>query len=162
MSACMALICGFVASSPAQAEVYSWTDENGVTHFSETPPPDGREAQVEDIPDAVPGYVEDESGVDPDSVFEDPASPGSAGTEDTMSAADLKRQELAERRTERQEEQKAIESACRQAEARLAQIEPARRVFYTNEEGETVRMDDEERVDEVDQLHDFIDENCSN
>lgn len=153
----MALVCAFAASPPAQAEVYRWTDENGVTHFSETPPPDGTEATVEDFPDDVPGSVEDESGIDPGESY---VPDGMA--EDSTSYADSQRQALAEKRAERQAEQRAIEVACRQAESRLAQIEPSRRVFYTNAEGETVRMDDEQRVGEVDQLHDFIDENCSN
>ena len=29
-----------LAASGVQAEIYSWTDENGVKHYSHTPPPD--------------------------------------------------------------------------------------------------------------------------
>ncbi len=31
----------FIATSPLQGQVYQWVDENGVKHFSNTPPPDG-------------------------------------------------------------------------------------------------------------------------
>lgn len=35
------MLCAFV--SPASADYYKWTDENGVTHFSDEPPgPDGK------------------------------------------------------------------------------------------------------------------------
>ncbi len=38
------LMCG--APGPAQAEVYQWTDAQGVTHFSDQPPADGIAKQV--------------------------------------------------------------------------------------------------------------------
>ena len=161
VSACAVMLCGFLASSQAHSDVYRWTDENGVTHFSETPPPGGQEAQVEDIPDGVPGPVDDESGIDPASVMNDNSVPSDQAAADTMSPADLKRQAMAEKRAQRQADQKALEAECRQVKSRLAQIEPSRRVYYVNEEGETVRMDDEQRVGEVDELQDFIDKNCS-
>ncbi|HDZ38668.1 MAG TPA: DUF4124 domain-containing protein [Marinobacter sp.] len=36
-----------VLSSPANAEIYSWTDANGVVHFTDTPPPDETHRLVE-------------------------------------------------------------------------------------------------------------------
>lgn len=33
------MICALIGSD-VQAEIYSWTDENGVKHFSHTPPPE--------------------------------------------------------------------------------------------------------------------------
>jgi hypothetical protein len=38
----IAIILGFVCltASGLEAEIYSWTDENGVKHYSNTPPPD--------------------------------------------------------------------------------------------------------------------------
>ena len=35
----MVLIFSGLAVSGVQAEIYSWTDENGVKHYSNTPPP---------------------------------------------------------------------------------------------------------------------------
>jgi len=161
MSAFAAMMFGLLASSQVFSEVYRWTDENGVTHFSETPPPSGQEAQVEDIKGNSPGSVNDESGIDPASVMNGDAAPAAAPAEAVMSPADQQRQVLAEKRAQRQQEQRALDASCRQAKSRLAQIEPSRRVFYTNDEGEMVRMDDEQRVGEVDDLQDFIDKNCS-
>ena len=41
----MVFLFAVLTASGIQAEIYSWTDENGVMHFSHTPPPKGT-AQV--------------------------------------------------------------------------------------------------------------------
>lgn len=149
----LSLICGLIASPVIFAEVYRWTDENGVTHFSQTPPPEGQDAEIEDLPVTPPAEGADQAaGIDFDGA-------GNAGGE-TMSAAEERRQELAEARARQRSEAQALETACAEARTRLARVEPSRRVFYTNEQGETVRMDDEQRVAEVEQLRDFLAGNC--
>jgi hypothetical protein len=42
----------------------------------------------------------------------------------------------------------------------LETIEPSRRVFFTNEQGETERLDDEQRVAMVERAKALIAENC--
>lgn len=152
-AALAALTCCLMASTAVWAEVYRWTDENGVTHFSQTPPPSGQEAEIADVPDSEPAEGEAEvAGIDFD---------GTARTvNEEMSAADLRRQEIAESSDQRQSDREALAALCRDTRNRLEQIEPNRRVFFTDEDGETVRMDDEERVDEVEQLRSFLDANC--
>jgi len=63
-----ALLMMFAASDPF-AEMYSWTDENGVKHFSQEPPPEGVEATIswQEVV-SVPPSVEDtaEMGSDAD------------------------------------------------------------------------------------------------
>lgn len=153
------LFCGLLFSPLTAAEVYRWTDENGVTHFSQTPPPAGQEAEVEEVPDPATGAAAQQAaGIDFDGAQTDLEESPAAGGE--MSAAERRRQELAEKANQRRAQQEALEAGCAQARARLAQIEPSRRVYYENEEGETVRMDDEARVAEVEQLHNFISRNC--
>ena len=48
----LAIISLYFFALPAVAEIYSWIDENGVKHFSTTPPPNGVEAfnKTEEIP----------------------------------------------------------------------------------------------------------------
>lgn len=148
-----ALAFSLMASTAVWAEVYRWTDENGVTHFSQTPPPAGQEADIADVPDSVPAQGQaPAAGID----FDGSGTAADPG----MSAADLRRQEIAESRDRQQSEREALEALCRQTRNRLELIEPNRRVYYTDEDGETVRMDDQERVDEVEQLRNFIDNNC--
>ena len=137
-------------SATALAQVYKWTDENGVTHYSQTPPPSGQEAEIQDLP-------EYENEIEASPPLGDEAV--SAETEE-LSAADVRRQELAAARQARADEQAATEELCQNIELRLAQIEPSRRVFYTGEDGQTVRMDDEERVAEVQRLKELQSEHC--
>ena len=39
----IALLLALMVTTTAQAEIYRWLDENGVTVYSEMPPPDGGE-----------------------------------------------------------------------------------------------------------------------
>jgi hypothetical protein len=49
---------------------------------------------------------------------------------------------------------------CTAWQAEVDRLEPNRRVFYTNDEGETVRMDDVERTNRVANLKSQIAKNC--
>ena len=152
-----AMCCGFLFSTALGAEVYRWTDENGVTQFTETPPPAGIEFVIADVPGSEP--FQDDSGESPE---DEAAQPESQSEEDpeALSAADQKRRDLEERRERRRAQVEAIMASCAQAKARLARIEPNPDVLFTNEEGETERMDDGVRVAEVEQLKEFIAKNC--
>jgi len=136
------------------AEVYSWTDGAGVQHFSDIPPQAGS-AEILNIEDA---YRPGSSGAYPDlSPASDSDNPV---TESPQSVAQQRYEKLAKDRAERKEKLAETEKLCAQNESLLERLEPARRVYYTNEQGEEVRMDDEARVDLVEQTKDFIDKNC--
>jgi len=161
ISLVFAILAGTLAlSTPlSAAQVYTWTDENGVVHFVDQPP-ENADAVSMDAPEA---YRPGSEGVynTPAASNESPAaSVTGEGQEEPLSYADQQRQEIAERRAEQQKKQAERARECATAEQRLAKIEPNRRVFYTDDSGETVRMDDEERVAEVQELHDYIDKNC--
>lgn len=49
----MVFIFAVLTASGVQAEIYSWTDENGFKHYSHTPPPDGA-AQIKTTPEISP------------------------------------------------------------------------------------------------------------
>jgi hypothetical protein len=55
----MVLIFIGLTASGLQAEIYSWTDENGVKHYSHTPPPD-RLVPVKTAPEIQPGPTTDQ------------------------------------------------------------------------------------------------------
>jgi hypothetical protein len=138
-------------------EIYTWTDQNGVVHYVDTPP-DNPDARSIEAPEAYrPGSVSLEP-VAPD-VPEVDAMEGEA-TDDALSPADAKRQELAEERARRRAQQAERDAICNEAQRRLAIVEPTRRVFYEDEQGETVRLDDEERVRLVEDYKRQIEEYC--
>jgi len=140
-------------------EVYTWTDENGVKHFSDSKPQSGESEtlQVEEVyrPGTTGAYpVSTESAVTPAGV-----SPGET-PEEPLSAAEERRQNLALERDKRRTAQAENDILCAQHRQVVEQMEPHRRVFYTDENGETVRMDDVKRVNAVQESKDFIAKNC--
>lgn len=149
MCVMMVFLFGLVAVSMVQAQdkkMYSWTDENGTVHFTDTRP-EGQQAQEQIIPEDKPP-----ASTDPY------AQAGTSG----VSAADQKRAELAEKRQEYAANKATTEAECAAWQAEVDRLEPNRRVFYQNEEGETVRMDDQVRADRVDGLKAQIARKCNN
>ena len=87
------------------------------------------------------------------------ASP-SGNQEAVQSRAQERRDKMAREREERRENQAVTDQMCKLHRDRLARVEPARRVMYTNDEGELIRMDDDERMALVDESREFISKNC--
>ena len=140
------------------AEIYKWTDANGVVHYSQTPPAHGQGTVVE-APEAYkPGSVSDEPP--PATAGEDAGENGSAGEEAPLTAAQARRQQLAQQRETARERQAENRQLCDRHRQRIEQMEPARRVFYTDEAGEQVRMDDDLRLALIEESRTFVDENC--
>ena len=158
----LVLAAGFACawiSSAAATEVYTWTDKDGIVHYSDSPLNDGASQKIE-----VEGaYRPGTTGADPSS--EGPAadtavsSPG-GDEESPQSAAQQRREQIAESRAERKEAKAEIDQMCARHRQRLTQMEPARRVFYTDEKGESVRMDDNRRMEMIKEDKDFIAKNC--
>ena len=146
LPACVAAALLAMSALPAgagAAQVYSWTDEDGVVHFSDRQPM-GQDAQVEDMPDQAP-----------------PAGPSPyADTQSGSNAAQQRRDEIESKARESQAKQAEIDRNCRAWQDEVDRLEPNRRVFYTNEQGETERMDDVARTDRVAELKSLIAQNC--
>ena len=142
-----ALFLGLFLAAQAEAQektMYSWTDENGVVHFTDVRPP-GQQVQEQLIP-----------------MDEPPSAPSpysqSATTEPTL--GEQKRVELAQKHQEYEADKAMTSVECAAWKAELDRLEPNRRVFFTNEQGETERMDDVERTNRVAELKAQIARNC--
>jgi len=154
------VLAGYCWLNTAYAkEIYTWTDQSGVIHFSDLPPESGNSQliQVEDVysPRSAGAYpVEDTAAAAPPGENDDPV------TENPPSLAQQLRDQLASDRKERREARAETAALCEKNRQFLARMEPARRVMYTNEQGEEVRMDDEQRVNLIKEAEDFIAKNC--
>ena len=138
----LALACA-LALPALGGELYRWTDENGVVHFSETPPAD-RDVAAESMPfDSAPA-----------------APAAEAGTEAGVSAAQQRREDISRKHEEARANAALEDAECAAWRAELERLEPNRRVFFTNEQGETERMDDVARTDRVAELKSLIAGNC--
>ncbi len=159
------LLLSITSGNAIATEVYTWTDANGVVHYGDRPP-DGQKTQITNVRETHdPGTTE--ADPTPGEAQPDPASDAlimnDADEQETsppQSIADAKREEIANKRNERREEQAEMASMCAQHSARLASVEPSRRVFYTEESGEVVRMDDDKRIALVEESKDFLAKNC--
>jgi hypothetical protein len=156
------LATGFASawiSGAAAKEVYTWTDENGVTHFSETPS-DAAESQTIRVEGTSRTESSDAYGLSGESA-ESPSGTGEAGAEENLqSAAQQRRERIAQIGQENRKAQEETDQLCSEHRDRLARIEPVRRVYITNEAGESVRMDDDERIGLVEESKEFIAKNC--
>ena len=137
----------FMLSAHAQnGKMYSYKDENGTIVFTDQPPQD-RNVQSQDIPGGQPPQG--------DNPYAD------AGAEAVPSAAQQRREEITRDRREARLAQAERESQCAAWQAEVERLEPHRRHFYENDKGETVRMDDVERVNRVADLKQKIAADCS-
>ena len=141
----VAMLCLFVAANghTQDRKMYSWTDENGTVHFSESKP-DGQDVREQSIPQGAPPATNN------------PYQDVDAGP----SYAQQRRDEI-DRKSDEAQVNKAVSSLeCTSWQSEVDRLEPNRRVFSTNDQGETERMDDVERTYRVAELKSLIAKNC--
>ena len=135
-----------LSSASAQStQMYSYTDENGTVVFTDKKPEDRNVA-----PQSIPSGPQPQGG--------NPYA--EALTESQPSAAQERREEIVQGRQQARDDQAQREAQCAEWQAEVDRLEPHRRVFYTDENGETVRMDDVERVNRVAELKRQIAADC--
>jgi hypothetical protein len=111
---CLAILLTLPLSFASAAQVYRWVDDSGVTHFSETPPPQNEhDTQVIDIAPALPPASDNANTGDDDfySVI---------NQADRMEARRLENERLAA-----EKEQAKTEASRTRAEAAAIQQTPA-------------------------------------
>jgi uncharacterized protein DUF4124 len=142
------VILALALATPLAHAMYKWVDEKGVTHYSETPPADGKAEKIE-IKPAVP------------------AAAGKAAPE-TWKQRDLdSRQKRIERDHQEEEglakakrDSAARQDQCRRARRELSVLETQVPVYALNEKKEKVYITDEERAREIADWKKLIQENC--
>lgn len=136
-----------IAISAHAEKMYQWTDENGVVHFSDKKP-QGQDFKTVDVPTA------------PQTGTVSALPPQSDAEAEAPSYAQQRRDEIARSKQEASQKQAANQAQCAAWQAEVDRLEPHRRVFFTNEEGETERMDDVKRTNQVAELKKKIAANC--
>jgi hypothetical protein len=107
--------------------MYKWVDEKGVTHFSESPPPDGKAAKIEVKP------VGNEAPRSDDWKQRDLESRQRRAAKEAVDSETQKR------------EQQMRGSRCSTARRELDGLKNARRVYKIDSKGERVYVEDAER-----------------
>ena len=129
--------------SAAQEEVYRWVDDKGVVHFGDRPP---QQADVEKI--SIPDTQTQ------------PAANQEAAQDTQPNLAQQLREERAEARKEREANAEVAAKSCAKAREIVSQLEPMTRVMVTHEDGTVTRMDDNDRLEKLDEAKAVVAENC--
>ena len=141
------LLCAALAAPgdglAQEKKMYKWTDQDGVVHFTDTAP-EGVEIAPQDLPRNRASSA---------------ANPYPAAG-NGPSAAQQRREEIARNSEQARTRQATLERECAAWQAEVDRLEPNRRVFFTNEQGETERMDDVARTNRVAELKAQIARNC--
>ena len=135
----------------ADSEIYRWVDENGVVHFGEQPPEKGN-AQSVSIPQSAGIDAQPSAGANPANP-EDPLEP-------QPSVAQQLRDARAEKRAEAEENERIVAEACAQRRTLVSQLEPSTRVMVKMEDGTVTRLDDNVRLETLDEAKTYIANNC--
>ena len=142
----------------AEEIIYRWADANGTVHFGEMPPPgvNAKPVNIAPAPSTPPG-TSPAPGPAPNMPGETTAP---LQEEPGPSYAQQRRDERAEKRQAKAAEQEKIDAQCEAMRHQLARTEPNPRVIVRTADGGSRRLDDDERLELVNEARTFIDKNC--
>lgn len=157
-----------LAAFSAAAQIYTWTDKDGRTHYADTPPKSGEVKMIGPIRrPPPPPQDEAEGGEGGAGTTGTPADAAAAQKPPALAerelefrkrrAAEAEAQAKAEQETKREEER---QRACSQARAQLAALQGGQRVARFSEDGSREFLDDAARQQEAGRIQDFLDREC--
>ena len=139
----------------AESEVYRWVDDDGVVHFENRAP---RQADAEIITIKSDRSRDSQASIDTPSQDTAPAVDTEASTE--ASYAQQRRDERAIKRQEAAKKEKLTAAMCENSRTVVARLEPMNRVLVEQEDGALERMDDDDRLQRLDEAKAYIAKNC--
>ena len=147
MNRTLAFVLLTLAALAANGQVYKWVDEKGRTHYSETPPPDKKDAKKVDTGPAAP--------------------PAPVRKEDwKQKELDSKRRSLEKQQAEdaagrkQAYEEGQRRNRCLSAQRDLKILEMQVPIFHINEKGERVYLEDKNRAAEMERARREVDTHC--
>lgn len=139
---CLAAFC--LISSISLAEMYKWVDEDGNTHYTQSPPPEGMEGTTIKPPPKV-------------NVRQ--AQKELETRKRLLADMEKERKEKQQATIKKQQEEKQQKAKCEQARARLASYERPR-VNLIDEEGNPIRATEEQRQAELAKSRELVEKLC--
>jgi len=151
-AACCLFLASVAEGRDDASEIYKWVDEDGNVHFSDCPPPPSCDAEALRLP-AEP---------DPEDVRLAQEQLDALLQQQQESREERKQEKLAQERRKVLAMQAALarKQVCLRARQNLHVLEKRRPVYYINEDGEYVYLDDAARLAEVHRMQRLIRENC--
>ena len=136
----------------AEDEIYRWVDEDGVVHFGDQPDSQSNSEQIK--------LNSNPSGIAPANPAPAAANSAQPEEEPTLSVAQQRRADRAEQRKEAAAKEEAIAAGCEQRYQLVSQLEPSTRVIVEYEDGTVGRLDDNERLEMLNEAKAYIAEKC--
>lgn len=136
-----------LSSAASAGQLYKWVDENGNTHYGDTPPPQQEVKTIEA----------------PREADEDEAARIRMRTQnllDQMEIRDEQRAESAQRTQAADRKKQAQERRCSRAKAELALLKRKGRHVYIDENGDTIRIEKDQRSKMIEDLEAAIKKHC--
>lgn len=134
------------ASTPLAAKTYRWVDENGVTVYSQKPPPSGQATEIKPPPPPATSPEEAQSKLDEQR----------QKLEDLREDRELKKKESGEKKAEA----KRKKSNCEAAQRNLAGLISRPHARQKGPDGEYHHIDEEARQEKITEAKKDIQENC--
>ena len=149
---CLILMTLLALAANVDAEIYKWVDEEGNVHYSDSEPPPTHEPELIEV---MPGPSEDEikrAKQRLEALMAEQEESKALGEKDRL---ERERQQVAAT-------QVAIEKkrVCIRARQNLHELLMRRPVYYIDDRGERVFLDDEMHVAEIGRMGELIAENC--
>lgn len=126
------------ASSQQEQDIFTWTDDEGVRHFSAYPPVDREYERVETLPGATPAR----------------SVPGSAEAQQPREVPEVPQMRPSEPDPE------MVAERCEQARTNLELLRQDRPAVLRSDEGEPTPLNDEQRQQLIEQAEQFIEDWC--
>ena len=140
----LAIALLLLASASAWAQtMYKWVDEKGVTHFSESPPPEGKASKV--TPRVTP-----------------PSNPATPVDDWKAKDAEFRKRQIERGQKEQAEAKNTAkrQSQCERAKSRLSVLRNTGRIYRDNPDGTRTFMDESERDAEMSRAKEAEREEC--
>lgn len=155
-----------ITSVSALAEIYKWKDKDGVTRYTDTPPPNGtKDYQTLGNKASKPPQTPSPEAAEAQSITKDMQRVSPKSEEASAEALAEKRRQLAEtekrNKAEKEAEQKRRVLNCNAAKANLQAYSQGGRIYKTNSQGERVYLGDEDLEVGMNQAQREINENCN-
>lgn len=128
----------------AQAAMYKWVDQDGITHYTQQPPPPG---------------VQGKTIAPPPPVNTRAAQEQLKKTEQSLDQAFKQRQDQSSEQEKKQQEDQARQQACDQARLRLQSFQRPR-VNFVDQDGTRRRATEQEREQQLAKTREYLDKNC--
>jgi len=144
----LAALAAAAALAAGAQTMYKWVDEKGVTHFSESPPPDDRKAARIEVKVTPPSTPQ--------------APSGGEAADWKAKDADFRRRQIDRRNQEKAEgkERAKRERTCERARSRVAFLQNSNRIFRDNPDGSRTWMDEAQRAAETARAKEVADAAC--